>query len=115
MNTNTHSSDSTGTHLGDMLRPGAVMERLGGRRRTSSATQYLAARKLGELGVPLLKLGGAWWVPRAAFEAWLADPACQAAAADAQQARRRGAGRPSRAQQALRAAVSRAMGAGGAA
>ncbi|MHB1991680.1 hypothetical protein [Metallibacterium scheffleri] len=107
MTTNTHSSD---THLGDMLRPGAVMERLGGRRRTSAATEYLAARKLDAIGVPLLKLGGAWWVPRASFEAWLADPACQAAAAAAQHARRRGAGRRSNAEQALRAAVARAMG-----
>ncbi len=95
---------------GAMLRPGAILQRLGGRRRTSANTEYLAARKLAALGVPLLKLGGTWWVPRAAFEAWLANPAALAAAAAAQQSSRRGAGRPSRAQQALRAAVSRAMG-----
>lgn len=105
MNTNTH--DAT------MLRPGAILQRLGGRRRTSANTEYLAARKLGALGVPLLKIGGSWWVPRSAFEAWLADPACQAAAAAAQQARSRGAGRPTNAERALRAAVGRAMGAEG--
>jgi len=102
------NTNTTTNH--NMLRPGAVMERLGGRRRTSAATEYLAARKLDAIGVPLLKLGGTWWVPRASFEAWLADPACQAAAAAAQHARRRGAGRPSNAEQALRAAVARAMG-----
>lgn len=104
------SNTNTNTINNNMSRPGAVLQRLGGKPRTSAATEYLAARKLRELGVPLLKLGGTWWVPRAALEAWLASPACVSAAAAAQQSHRRGAGRPSSAQTALRKAVAQATG-----
>lgn len=102
---NNNSSNTTGA----LMRPGEALQQLGGRQRSSAKTEYLAARKLQTLGVPMLKIGNAWHVPRSALEAWLASPACLAAAAAAQQSKARGAGRPNAAQAALRAAVARAM------
>ncbi|WP_297920258.1 hypothetical protein [Metallibacterium sp.] len=107
MNNSSNTNTTSGGAL--MLRPGVVLQGLGGRRRSSDKTEYLAARKLRTIGVPLLKIGNAWFVPRAAFEAWLASPACLAAAAEAQQSKSRRAGRPSAAEAALRAAVAKAM------
>ena len=94
---------------GEMFRPGTILQRLGGRQRSSSKTEYLAAKKLRGIGVPLIKIGNRWLVPGAAFEAWLSSPACLNAAAEAQQSKARGAGRPSTAEAALRTAVAKAM------
>jgi hypothetical protein len=94
---------------GEMFRPGTILQRLGGRHRSSSKTEYLAAKKLRGFGVPLIKIGNRWLVPGAAFEAWLSSPACLNAAAEAQQSKSRRAGRPSAAEAALRAAVAKVM------
>ena len=94
---------------GEMFRPGTILQRLGGRQRSSSKTEYLAAKKLRGIGVPLIKIGNRWLVPGAAFEAWLSSPACLNAAAEAQQSKSRRAGRPSAAEAALRAAVAKVM------
>lgn len=94
---------------GEMFRPGTILQRLGGRQRSSSKTEYLAAKKLRGFGVPLIKIGNRWLVPGAAFEAWLSSPACLNAAAEAQQSKSRRAGRPSAAEAALRAAVAKVM------
>lgn len=101
--------NNSNTTNGALLRPGEALQQLGGRRRSSAKTEYLAARKLASLGVPMFKIGNAWHVPRAAFDAWISSPACLAAAAEAQQAGARGAGRPSKAESALRSAVASAM------
>ena len=74
---------------GEMFRPGTILQRLGGRQRSSSKTEYLAAKKLRGFGVPLIKIGNRWLVPGAAFEAWLSSPACLNAAAEAQQSKSR--------------------------
>ena len=91
-----------------LLLPGTALARLLDSEQPqpqprSAATQWRAARTLRDLGVPVIKVAGTWRVPLAGLEAWLANPACGAAAAAAQQARRRGPGRPSRAENALRA------------
>ena len=103
------NSSNTNTASGALMRPGEALQQLGGRKRSSKKTEYLAARKLRTIGVPLLQIGNSWWVPRVALEAWLASPACLSAAADAQQSKARGAGRPSRTASALRTAVAAAM------
>ena len=105
MNTNTNTDNTSGA----LLRPGEALQQLGGRKRSSKKTEYLAARKLRTIGVPLLKIGNRWLVPGAAFEAWLSSPACLNAAAEAQQSKSRRAGRPSAAEAALRAAVAKVM------
>ena len=104
-----NNSSNTNTASGALMRPGEALQQLGGRQRSSIKTEYLAARKLISLGVPMLKIGNAWRVPRVALEAWLSSPACAAAAAAAQQSKSRGAGRPSSAEAALRSAVAKAM------
>ena len=106
---NNNNSSNTNNASGALMRPGEALQQLGGRKRSSKKTEYLAARKLRTIGMPLLQIGNAWWVPRAAFEAWLASPACLAGAAEAQRSKSRGAGRPSTAEAALRAAVAKAM------
>ena len=100
------NSNSSNTTSGALLRPGEALQQLGGRKRSSKKTEYLAAKKLRTIGVPLLQIGNSWWVPRVALEAWLTNPACAAAAAAAQESRRRGPGRPSNAARAMRAAAA---------
>ena len=104
-----NNSSNTNTTSGALMRPGEALQQLGGRQRSSIKTEYLAARKLISLGVPLIKIGNTWRVPRAAFDAWISSPACLSAAAAAQQSKSRGAGRPPAAEAALRAAVAKAM------
>ena len=104
-----NNSSNTNTTSGALMRPGEALQQLGGRRRSSTKTEYLAARKLQTLGVPMFKIGNTWRVPRAAFEAWISSPACLAGAAEAQRSKSRGAGRPPAAEAALRAAVAKAM------
>ncbi len=99
-----NNSSNTNTTSGALMRPGEALQQLGGRKRSSKKTEYLAARKLRTIGVPLLQIGNSWWVTVAALEAWLTNPACAAAAAAAQESRRRGPGRPSNAERAMRAA-----------
>ena len=106
---NDSSNTNTNTTSGALMRPGEALQQLGGRKRSSKKTEYLAAKKLRGIGVPLIKIGNRWLVPGAAFEAWLSSPACLNAAAEAQQSKARGAGRPSTAEAALRAAVAQAM------
>lgn len=89
-----------------LLRPGQALEMLGGRARSSRKTEYVAAAKLRELGIPIFKVGNAWKVPRSALDAWLSSPACVAAAAAAQSSKGKGkAGRPSRLQATIQAAM----------
>jgi hypothetical protein len=98
-----------------LLRPGEALSLLlASEQPRSPATEWRAARTLRSIGVPCIKIAGHWRVPRAALEAWVANPAAAAAASAAQQARRRGAGRPSKADAALRKA-GRALAEGGAA
>lgn len=88
-------------------RPGEILaELLGTKSERSPRTEWRAARHLVALGIPVIKIGREWRVPRSGVDAWLLSPACAAAAANAQQKSKRGPGRPSKAAQALRAAAA---------